>query len=63
MVTSVCDKLLTHQMVTSHEVTLHALKWLHQILACRIEYLVQNQDKGSSHRSDGVKRATVSLGL
>nr|CAB3264303.1 neurofibromin [Phallusia mammillata] len=62
VMSSVCDKLLTNQMVTSREVTLQSVKWLQQVLGCRIEFLLHNHHRaGAVNSTDTVKKTKFKL--
>ena len=55
-----CEKLLMNQMTTSPEISSHALKWIQEILACRVDFFIQNPDKMNySQKSEAVKKAQV----
>ncbi|XP_076800619.1 neurofibromin-like isoform X2 [Clavelina lepadiformis] len=62
MLEFVCEKLLMNQMTTSPEISSHALKWIQEILACRVDFFIQNPDKMNySQKSEAVKKAQVKL--
>uniref|UniRef100_F6W3W9 Uncharacterized protein n=1 Tax=Ciona intestinalis TaxID=7719 RepID=F6W3W9_CIOIN len=64
VILTICEKVLTQQMMMSPDMLSHAIKWLNKMLAYRIEFLVQNHDKpGVNNKADVVKRAQLKTEL
>nr|XP_039272479.1 neurofibromin-like [Styela clava] len=61
MLFNVCCHILTEQMSTPADVACNNLKWLLQILGCRIAFLYQNHERGVAYRAEVVKRAQMKV--
>uniref|UniRef100_H2ZAB4 Neurofibromin n=1 Tax=Ciona savignyi TaxID=51511 RepID=H2ZAB4_CIOSA len=60
VILAICEKVLTQQTLMPADMLSHTTKWLNQILAYRIELLVQNHDKpGVNNKTEVMKRAQV----
>uniref|UniRef100_H2ZAB5 Neurofibromin n=1 Tax=Ciona savignyi TaxID=51511 RepID=H2ZAB5_CIOSA len=64
VILAICEKVLTQQTLMPADMLSHTTKWLNQILAYRIELLVQNHDKpGVNNKTEVMKRAQFKLEL